>query len=134
AFASAEYLKRNGHPRTLDELEKHRIILLGGPIPSYFQALNWLERAGIEDGQEGRVPSLSVNNVLGLKRAVERGVGIGIVPDYLLEDSATLVQLFPERETPTLEAYFVYPQEMRSVARIQVFRDFLVAKAQRWNF
>jgi len=134
AFASAEYLKRNGHPRTLDELEKHRIILLGGPIPSYFQALNWLERAGIEDGQEGRVPSLSVNNVLGLKRAVERGVGIGIVPDYLLEDSVSLVQLFPERETPTLEAYFVYPQEMRSVARIQVFRDFLVAKAQRWNF
>jgi hypothetical protein len=27
----------------------------------------------------------------------------------------------------------VYPEELRSVARVQVFRDFLVAKAQRWD-
>jgi len=31
------------------------------------------------------------------------------------------------------EAYVVYP-ELKSVARIQVFRDFLVAIAQRWNY
>ncbi|HSK30654.1 MAG TPA: LysR family transcriptional regulator, partial [Candidatus Limnocylindria bacterium] len=37
-------------------------------------------------------------------------------------------------EAPTLEAYFVYPEELRSVARVQVFRDFLVSKAQRWQF
>ena len=32
------------------------------------------------------------------------------------------------------DAYFVYPEELKTVARVQVFRDFLVAKAQRWNF
>ena len=31
-------------------------------------------------------------------------------------------------------AYFVYPEELKSVARVQAFRDFLVANAQRWNF
>src|ERR1700752_1148141 len=36
AFASAEYLKRAGTPRTLEELDKHRIILLGGnTVPAY---------------------------------------------------------------------------------------------------
>ena len=34
----------------------------------------------------------------------------------------------------TFDAFFVYPEELKSVARIQVFRDFLVAKAQQWNF
>ena len=34
----------------------------------------------------------------------------------------------------TMDAYFVYPEELKSVARIQVFRDFLVANAQRWHF
>jgi hypothetical protein len=33
-----------------------------------------------------------------------------------------------------LDCYLVYPEEMRSVARLQVFRDFLVQKAQRWSF
>jgi hypothetical protein len=33
-----------------------------------------------------------------------------------------------------LDAYFVYPEELKTVARIQVFRDFLVANAQRWKY
>jgi hypothetical protein len=37
-------------------------------------------------------------------------------------------------ETPSLDCYLVYPEEMRSIARLQMFRDFLVQKAQRWNF
>ncbi|BAF87147.1 MULTISPECIES: LysR family transcriptional regulator [Azorhizobium] len=133
AYASVDYLKRHGQPRTLEELDKHRILLLGGPIPSYFQGLNWLEHAG-RDGSTPRVPAFEVNSVLGLKRAVERGVGIGTLPDYLSDDSSSLVQLFTDRETPQLEAYFTYAQEMRSVARIQVFRDFLISKAQRWSY
>jgi hypothetical protein len=34
----------------------------------------------------------------------------------------------------SLDAFFVYPEELKSVARVQVFRDFLVANAQRWHF
>jgi DNA-binding transcriptional LysR family regulator len=43
AYASAEYLKRAGTPRTLEELDNHRIILLGGStVPTYLQNRNWL--------------------------------------------------------------------------------------------
>jgi len=133
AYASADYLKRHGHPRSVEELDKHRILLLGEPIPPYFQGLNWLELAGRDNGS-ARPAAFEVNNLLGLKRAVECGVGIGTLPDYLSDDTPSLVQLFPDRETPKLEAYFTYAQEMRSVARIQVFRDFLISKAQRWNY
>jgi DNA-binding transcriptional LysR family regulator len=75
-----------------------------------------------------------MNNVLGLVRAGQGGLGIALLPDYLVEDNAGMVQLFGEEEGPALDAFFVYPEELKSVARVQAFRDFLVSNAQRWSF
>jgi len=132
AYASASYLKRNGHPRSPGELDGHRLLTLGGPVPSFYQNLNWLAELG-RDGGGPREVALTVNNAMGLRTAVENGAGIAALPDYIAEGTG-LVQLFAEHEAPALEAYFVYPEEMRSVARVQVFRDFLISKAQRWNY
>jgi len=54
------------------------------------------------------------------------------LPDYLVEDNSRLVQLFGESDSIQLDTYFVYPEELKTVARVQVFRDFVVSKAQRW--
>ena len=132
AYASTDYLKRHGHPRSPEDLDHHRIIIVGGAIPHYYQRLNWLREAG-RPPNDARDPVFSVSNVIGLKAAAEHGVGIATLPDFLAEGS-DLVQLFTDAEAPTLEAYFVYPEELRSVARVQVFRDFLVSKAQRWQY
>ena len=54
AYASPEYLKRFGTPRTLEDLDKHRIILLGGlTVPNYLQNRNWL----VEVGRDGKGPA-----------------------------------------------------------------------------
>ena len=39
-----------------------------------------------------------------------------------------LVRILPELTGPPVEAYFVYPEELRSSKRISVFRDFLIRK------
>lgn len=132
AYASPEYLKKNGEPRSPEELDGHRLLTLGGNVPSYYQGLNWLAEAG-RDGQQSRNVALTVNNAMGLRAAVRSGAGIATLPDYIAE-GAGFVQLFEGREAPSLDAYFVYPEELRSVTRLQVFRDFLVSKAQRWTF
>jgi DNA-binding transcriptional LysR family regulator len=134
AYASPEYLKRFGTPRTHDELDKHRILLLGGTnVPAFLQNRHWLIDVG-RDGKGSRTPILVINNVLGVMRACQRGIGIAMLPDYLVEENGSLVQLFADEGEISLDAYFVYPEELKSVARIQVFRDFLVSKAQRWHF
>jgi DNA-binding transcriptional LysR family regulator len=133
AYASPDYLKRFGTPRTHEELDSHRIILLGGAVPAHLANRRWLLEVS-RDGKGARTPALSVNNVLGVLRACQRGLGIAMLPDYLVEENGGLVQLFGEANTLALDAYFVYPEELKSVARIQVFRDFLVANAQRWHF
>ncbi|MCA3630395.1 MAG: LysR family transcriptional regulator, partial [Methylobacterium sp.] len=35
---------------------------------------------------------------------------------------------------PQLDCYLVFPESLKGVARVQVFRDFLVSKAQRWVY
>jgi len=134
AYASPEYLKRFGTPRSLDELDKHRLIVLGGTtVPVYLQNRNWLMEVG-RNGKGPRTAALVINNVLGLLRASQRGLGIALLPDYLVEENVGLVQLFGEEQSPALDAYFVYPEELKSVARVQAFRDFLVSNAQRWSY
>jgi DNA-binding transcriptional LysR family regulator len=134
AFASPEYLKRFGTPKSLSDLDNHRILLLdGGPVPSYLQQnRNWLLEVA-RNGKGPRTPLFMINNILGLMKACQRGLGIALLPDYLVED-AGLVQLFGEGDSIALDCFFVYPEELKSVARVQVFRDFLVANAQRWNY
>ena len=134
AFASPEYLKRFSTPKSLADLDNHRILLLdGGPVPPYLQQnRNWLAEVA-RNGKPPRAPLFIINNILGLMKACERGMGIALLPDYLVED-AGLVQLFGEGDSIALDSYFVYPEELKSVARVQVFRDFLVANAQRWTF
>ena len=133
AYASPDYLKRFGTPRTHEELDKHRIILLSGTVPAHFANRRWLLEV-TRNGKEPRTACITINNVLGVLRACQRGLGIAMLPDYLVEENGGLVQLFGDDETLALDAFFVYPEELKSVARIQVFRDFLVANAQRWHF
>jgi DNA-binding transcriptional LysR family regulator len=134
AYASPDYLKRMGTPHAIEDLDKHRLLLLGGStVPIFLQNRNWLLDIG-RDGKSPRVPLMTVNNVLGLLRACQKGLGIAILPDYLVEEDGGLMQLFADSSTIALDAYFVYPEELKSVARVQVFRDFLVSKAQRWQF
>ena len=133
AYASPEYLKRLGTPRSHDELDKHHLLVLGGNVPSFLQNTRWLVDVG-RNGKGPRTPHLMINNIIGILRACQAGLGIAMLPDYIVEEDGGLVQLFGEEETIALDAYFVYPEELKSVARVQVFRDFLVAKAQRWHY
>ena len=132
AYCSPEYVKRFGTPRTLDELDDHRIIMLAdGQVAPHLQNRSWLVDAG-RNGSGPREAYFRVNNILGLVRACQQGLGIAALPDYLVEENSRLVQLFGESDSIQLDTYFVYPEELKTVARVQVFRDFVVSKAQRW--
>jgi DNA-binding transcriptional LysR family regulator len=132
-YASTDYIKRFGEPKTLEELDEHRIVSFGGDQPTYLLAMHYLATAGRE-GREPRQYHYVVNNITALKLAVETGAGIGVLPDYAVHGNSVLTQVMRDVEMPSLDSYLVYAEEMRSVARVQAFRDFLVAKAQRWTY
>lgn len=131
-YASPSYLRRYGSPSTVADLDNHRLITFGEQGASYLREMNWVETAGRAADQPRR-PTLKINSVVAIKRAVQRGIGIALLPDYLVEPEAGLVQLIPEADLPEYHTYFVYPAELKSTARVRAFRDFIVAKAEEWT-
>ena len=134
AYASAEYLKKAGQPRAVEELDHHRLVAFGAPTATHFlYDLNSLLVVGREP-RNPRAPHLSINNLAAIIRAVEHGVGIAVLPDYCVAPNSGLVRLLPQADMPEMDCFLVYAEEMKNVARVQAFRDFLVSKAQRWRY
>lgn len=133
AYASPTYLKRHGTPKSLDDLDRHRILVYGVSAGNYLNNINSLQFAG-RDAKTPRSTAMTINNITAVRLAVENGVGIAILPDYLVGASSDLVRILPQADMPELECFLVYAEELKNLARVKVFRDFLVANAQRWDF
>jgi DNA-binding transcriptional LysR family regulator len=128
-YAAHTYLEDAPPLREPADLDRHRLIAYGTEaIPPPVPSLNWVLVAGQAEGHPPRAASLFINNVYGMLRAAERGLGVASLPDYLCSTSTRLARVLPDLEGPTFDAYFVYPEEMRASKRIRVFRDFLLRK------
>lgn len=132
-YAAPGYLKRFGSPKTVADLDSHRIVTFGVPVPSYLKDLNWLETAG-RAPEEPREPALKINNIFAIKNAIVNGAGIAVLPNYMVEEDSGLVRVMPDEQVPSFATYFVYPAELKNSARVHVFRDFLLQKAQNWSY
>ena len=102
-------------------------------MPSPFTGHNWLvdEIHTILPNFEA---SLTVNNVYGMLRSVQNGIGIATLPSFLSDQQENLVRILDRLEIPSADAYFVYPSELKDSRRITVFRDFLLQKVSQTSF
>jgi len=124
--AAPAYLKGLGIPQRAEELDQHRLVIWGDHHPP-IDEVNWLAEAGRRPGAPRRA-AVEVNSLSGMLKAVQSGLGLAALPDYLGEELDGLLHVLPELKAPKLDAYFVYPEEMRHSKRVAVFRDFLVAE------
>lgn len=131
-YAAPAYINRFGKPTETDQLSEHRLVTFGESAPPYLRDVNWLETITV--GESKRGITLKINDLLSIKRAVQRGVGIAMLPDYLIGADAGLVQLLPETAVPSFDTYFCYPESMKNVAKLRVFRDFLLSKSRNWAY
>ncbi len=132
-YGAPDYLKQHGTPQTLEDLAEHRLIIYGEEAPPTIANVNWLVDLGRDRGMNVR-PVLKVNNIYGLLLAVESGLGIGSLPDYIVQGNNKLTPVLQDVEGPTFDTYFVYPEELRNSSRIIAFRDFLIRKVAEWRF
>jgi DNA-binding transcriptional LysR family regulator len=125
-YAAPAYLEKYGTPRSIEELDRHRIILYGDEMRLGIRDVNWL--AKLSKDQNPPRASLRINSLYAVLKAVEAGMGIATMPEYMQAVSPHLRRILPEIRGPQLDAYFVYPGELRNSKRVQVFRDFLLRK------
>ena len=132
-YGSAKYLEQYGHPKNLSELNKHKFISYGKGAPSPVFNPDWALKLGVKDNKKRRA-IMKVNSVYGLLLAVQSGVGLAALPDYITASVPNIIRVLPHVEGPKTEAYFVYPQSLRNVARVVAFRNFLYSKVKKWEF
>ena len=132
-YGSTKYLEQSGHPKTISELNKHNFISYGKGAPSPVFNPDWALKLGVKDNKK-RKPVMKVNSIYGLLLAVQSGVGLAALPDYITISVPNIIKVLPQIEGPKTEAYFVYPQSLKNVARVIAFRNFLYSKVSKWEF
>ncbi len=132
-YAAKSYIEENGAPATEDDLDGHSLIAFADAVRPPLADVNWLLDAGTTPGKARR-PVFTVNNVYGIFRAADSGLGIASLPDYMVAAAPDLVRVLPQVEGPSLDAYFVYPDALRHSKRVEVFRNFLLSKIQVTKF
>ena len=132
-YASQAYIEKYGKPNKVADLANHRLIIFGEDARAPVQDVNWLLAWGNPAAAPRRVV-LRVNNTYGIFRAVESGLGIASLADYLARQSTKLVQVLPEIDKRSTDVFFTYPEELRHSKRIAVFRDFLLRKVAATKF
>ena len=132
-YGSPKYLEKYGYPKTVKDLDKHKFVSFGRGAPSPVYNPDWALKLGMKDNKK-RKTVMKVNSVYGLLLAVQSGVGIAALPDYLTLKQPNIVKVLPKIEGPITEAYFVYPESLKNEARIKAFRNFLYSKISEWEF
>jgi len=89
ACATAAFLEQHGHPRTLEEVRQ---------LPLVTSALTSerLRVAGAQEERQGRFrirPRLISPNFHFLRDAIVQGLGVGLLPDYMVQDALSRGEL-----------------------------------------
>ena len=120
-YATPEYLAEHGTPKSMAEFAHHRLISQHAGTPQVAAGALMVAELMSHD-----IPStLTVNNYFGVLQGVLNHLGIGVLPDYITEDSPTLVRVLPDVESGEVPVFLAYPEELRHSKRVAAFRDFV---------
>ena len=120
-YASQSYLETHGEPQTLKDLIQHRLICQNVTSEQVGAGASFVTSLLANDITK----MLYVNNYFGVLQAVSHDLGIGVLPDYLMQDFPDLVRVGTEIESAEVPVYLAFPEELRQSKRIAAFRDFV---------
>ncbi|CAM4041750.1 LysR family transcriptional regulator [Palleronia rufa] len=121
-YALPGYLDIHGRPARVEDLASHCLIsqaVTSHQVSSGQTFIESLHAVGIPS-------TLTVNNYFGVLQGVLAGLGIGVLPDYLLADFPKMERVLPDVESGNIPVFLAYPEELRHSKRIAAFRDFVL--------
>jgi DNA-binding transcriptional LysR family regulator len=125
--ASPEYLAREGTPQTPKDLAHHKCLSYG-----YLQSGVSLQLCNGKETQRVTVSGpLHANNGDILAQAAVAGMGIALLPNFIVERAVAdgrLVPVLCDWEAPAITVNAVYPSSRRVPMKTRAFIDFLVAE------
>lgn len=126
--ASPAYLKRHGMPRRIEDLSKHECVLFPALAPKGV----WTLRRGRRKYPVQVAGVLDTDEMDVVRAAVAAGLGIGILPVYMVADALRQGQLVPLlrqfQVVPESAIYLVYLPDRTLSSRVRALIDFLAER------
>lgn len=123
-YASPEYLKRRGQPKSLEEIEEHDCIVT--EIQLREGVWRFKKSTGKRDIQvQGR---LRVNSIRLARELVVGGAGLGLLPHSMCTNhvqTGALVQILPSWNSPPLPVVALMLSRTSIPKRTRIFLDFV---------
>lgn len=124
-FASPEYLKTYGTPKSLNALPSHQTLLFtGGHYPDGWKMF---------DGKKKRIlnlnPRMRSNTHAALRDAAVSGLGICFMPRFLVASEVregALRPILPHITSWELPIHVLFPERKYMPSKIRIFVDYLV--------
>ena len=119
AYAHRDYLKRAGTPRLPPELLAHTLI----GSDKNEDIIRGFTKMGYLVSKEQF--AFRTDDLMAQWHAVQSGVGIGFIADYLARTHADVMPLVPMLKIPALPVWLAVHREIRTSKRIRAVYDFL---------
>ncbi|MBB1594148.1 LysR family transcriptional regulator [Achromobacter sp. UMC46] len=122
--AAPSYLARHGKPRTPDDLSTHDYVRFAWlPAGDTLELHQGSARASVQT--QGRY---RVNNALAIRETLAMGAGVGLCPDWLVQDlvaGGQLLRVLPKWSGAPQEAFLIYPSRRYQALRARLLIQFL---------
>ena len=128
-FARPSYLEEFGTPQTIKDLSRARLLMQAIESPQPAASAAWA-RDLVEEADPGVV---TITSYFGVFQAVQNGLGIGILPDYLQIEVPELVRVLPDEHSEKIPVFLAYPEELRHSKRVATFRDFVLEEISEYR-
>ena len=126
--AAPAYLKRHGVPRRIEDLRKHECVLFPALAPKGV----WTLRRDRRKYSVQVAGAFETDEMDAVRAAVAAGLGIGILPIYMVSDALQQGQLVPLMRqfqvVPESAIYLVYLPNRTLSSRVRVLIDFLAER------
>ncbi|MEM9425579.1 MAG: LysR family transcriptional regulator [Pseudomonadota bacterium] len=120
-YSVPEYLDKAPKLARIEDITNHRLICQNVTTTQVSAGANLVKELLTHDIKS----MLTVNNYFGVLQAVNAGLGIGVLPDYVIEDFPDIQRVLPDVESNDVPVFLAFPEELRQSRRIAAFRDFV---------
>lgn len=132
-YASKTYLEEYGVPQTIEDLNQHRLLTYVNPNPIMREKLN--HHLYYQSSYKRQRKSIYSTTSLGaLLDAIQGGLGIATLPDYIAEEGKDMQMLLPEIDSNCFDTYIAYPQELAKTKRVKLLQEYLYECAKDWKY
>src|SRR5690606_16956301 len=109
----------------ISEIKNHPIV---GYVPDLIYAP---ELSYLNEIASNPVATLTSTSVIAQTHMIGHGAGIGILPCFIGDPDAKLIRVLPEAVNIRRSFWLVVHRDMRNVARVRYFMDWLIALVTR---